>query len=392
MVQEGRRFLRLAYFFRNLEDEALDAVARVCHPEVHDAGEIIFREDDQGDRLFIVLSGEVQVWKHRGREDENLLAVHGTGRFFGEMALVDELPRSATAVAARRSELLCLRREDFRGLVKRYPELAISVMRSLSAIVRESNDSFVADLYHRNRELERAYLELEKAQRDLLRNERLSNLGKMSNMILHDIRNPVSVLKGYAEMLLRGADDPERVRDAARRIATQAEGLNHLAGELMDYARGEVRLDASIVAPSEIVKAACHYLTERRQIQDIELTVGIEDDSPVIVDFQRMVRALLNVLDNARKACGADGTIRVTVRRSGGMLDIVVEDSGEGMSPEVADSVFEPFFSGSSEGGTGLGMVVVRNVVDAHHGTLSVESQMGLGTRITITIPEKMGR
>ena len=386
-MTDGRDVLRHAYFFRNLEPPVVEAVAGQCHTARYTAGEVIFHEGEQGDRLFIVLAGEVEVWKHHGAVDANLLSRYRTGRFFGEMALVDELPRSATSVAATDSELLYLRRTDFLDLVGRFPELAVSIMRSLSAIVRESNDSFVADLHHRNQELEEAYRRLEQAQRDLLANERLSNLGKMSNMILHDIRNPVAVLKGYSEALFSFAEEPDRVRDTARRIATEAERLGHLSGELLDYARGEVRLDMSVVPPSKIVDAARVYIDEKTRGTDIRLSVTVENDDPIVVDFQRMVRVVHNLLDNARKACGAAGTITVTVGRRGEIVEFVLEDTGEGMSREVASRVFEPFFSGSPRGGTGLGMVIVRNIVEAHGGTLFVASREGVGTKVTMRLP-----
>lgn len=391
-MQDVVGFLKNAYFLQDLPDRAFQAVADLCHSVEYDAGEVIFREGDQGDRLFIVLSGEVQVWKNHGKEDASLLSRYGAGRFFGEMALVDELPRSATSIAGEVAQLVFLTRDDFRGLVQRFPEVALSVMRSLSAIVRESNDSFVADLYRRNQELEQAYLDLARAQRRLIESERLSNLGKMSNMILHDIRNPVSVLNGYAEMLTRFADDPERVREFAGRIAVETERLSHLSGELLDYARGEVRLDMSVVTPERIGRTALDYLTDRLSAAGIEARLEIEDDRPAVVDFQRMVRVLLNLLENAWKASHRGDAITIVFRRREGVLEMIVTDTGEGMDPEVSGRVFEPFFSRSENGGTGLGMVVVKSIVDAHGGSLLVESEPGQGTSVTVRIPETPAR
>lgn len=386
-MKQGRDFLRYAYFLNELDDTIIDAVAQLCGAATYTSGEFIFREGEQGDALFIVLSGEVLVWKHYGYDDANLLARYQPGRIFGEMALVDELPRSATAVAARDSEVLYLKRSDFTGLVQTYPALAMSIMRSLSAIVRESNDSFVADLHHRNKELEEAYRKLADAQEEILVNERFSNLGKMSNMIVHDIRNPVAVLKGYSEMLVKVADDPDRVREFARRVMTEAERLGHLSGELLDYARGEIRLDMSVVPPSLVVESAVRYVADRARTDRISIESEINDDTAVVVDFQRMVRAILNLLDNARKACGPEGTIRVVVDRDEGVAVIAVADNGEGMSREVTDRIFEPFYSRSTRGGTGLGLVIVRNIVEAHGGTLSVTSAEGVGTTFTMRLP-----
>ncbi len=386
-MNRAREFLRYAYFFEDLDDTVIDAVADVCTAVIFPAGEFVFREGEYGDALFIVLSGEIQVWKHHGREDASLLSRYQAGRILGEMALVDELPRSATAVSVQESELLVLRRSEFSGLVRRYPDVAMSIMRSLSAIVRESNDSFVADLYHRNEELEEAYRRLAEAQKELLESERLSNLGKMSNMILHDIRNPVSVLKGYAEMLLQVAEQPDRVREFAKRVKIEAERLGQLSGELLDYARGEVRLDMSVVRPSEIIAAAVSYIEERARTDDIEIEIAVADDTAVVVDFHRIVRVLMNLLDNARKACRSGGTVRIGADRSTAATVITVEDSGEGMSPDVAERIFEPFFSRSDRGGSGLGLVIVKNIIEAHGGTVSVRSSPGSGTLFTLRIP-----
>lgn len=379
--------LRTAYFFRNLDEPVLEAVAARCAAVQYRQGTVIFQEGDQGDRLFIVLSGEVEVWKHLGAADASMLARYGAGRFFGEMALVDELPRSATAVAAADSRLLSLHREAFLELVETFPPLATSVMRSLSAIVRESNDSFVADLHHRNQELELAYSQLEHAQQELLEHERLSNLGKMSNMILHDIRNPVAVLKGYSQMLSTVATDPAKIRDIAGRIATEAARLGHLSGELLDYARGEVRLDMSVITPSRIISEARIYVDEQIKGSQVSLTVDIKNDTPFVADHQRMVRAVLNLLDNARIACHHGGKIVVRADRHEEMVEFSVEDTGEGMSDEIAARMFEPFFTTSSRGGTGLGTVIVRNIIEAHGGSLFVVSREGVGTKVTARVP-----
>ena len=390
-MKAGRNFLRHAYFLRELDDSVIDAVARVCGEISFPAGETIFREGERGNTLFILLSGEVGVWKHYGMPDENLLARYQAGRIFGEMALVDELPRSATAVAMLDSNLLYLRRSDFAELVRKYPDLAVSIMKSMSAIVRESNDSFVADLHHRNEELVEAYRKLEKAQNELLAHERLSNLGKMSNMVLHDIRNPVSVLRGYADALNSSANDPERVREFARRVKIEADRLGHLSGELLDYSRGEVRLDLSVCSLTEIITTATGYLDEKFQKGGVELVLDVRQSTSVVVDFQRCVRALLNLIDNARKACAKGGRVTVSVDWDESSWSVRIEDTGEGMSAETKEHMFEPFFSESPKGGSGLGLVVVRNTVEAHGGTLTAESVLGEGTVFVVTVPLKAG-
>lgn len=384
-MSDAVNFLKQTYFFRNLSDPALQAMVAACIGVHIPSGGVVFLEGDVGDRLFILLSGKVEIWKGRGGVGENRLAVHGPGQVFGEMALVDELPRSATAVIAEDAALLFLKREDFFGLVHAYPDLAISMLKSLSAIIRTSTDSFVMDLHFRNTQLENAYTQLEMAQRELLRNDRLTNLGKMSNMILHDIRNPVAVLKGYAVMLHQSADDPARVHEFARRIRTEAERLSQLSGELLDYTRGEIRLDLAVVQPSLVAREAIQYIEERHK--PFRVGLHVHDDQPVVMDHHRMVRVLMNLLENAWKACAQSGESWVTITSYGAGVQFVVRDTGAGIPREIQDKIFEPFVSHDENGGTGLGLLVVRTVIDAHGGTLKLHSAPGAGTEITVTLP-----
>ena len=111
-------------------------------------------------------------------------------------------------------------------------------------------------------------------------------------------------------------------------------------------------------------------------------------DEPVILDAERVFRALLNVADNARKAMSSSGGV-LTLKsfRDRDKLILETADSGEGMSPEVLAHVFEPFYSASNKGGTGLGMLIVKNIIEAHGGTVRLGSKPGVGTRVLLSFP-----
>jgi len=104
-------------------------------------------------------------------------------------------------------------------------------------------------------------------------------------------------------------------------------------------------------------------------------------------DEERMGRVLFNLSDNARKAMGSSGRFTIIVGREGDDLVFLIEDNGEGMSEEVLEHIFEPFYSRSPQGGTGLGMLIAQSIVKAHKGTLRVDSTPGSGTRIHINLP-----
>ena len=160
-------FLKNVFFFKNLSDDEIKLVLAFCHEESFEPGKILFIEGSMADRFYIVLEGTVEVWKNYSDPKPDLLGIHGCGHFFGEMALVDELPRSATVVAKEPTKVLFLYRNDFHELIMKHSSIALSVMRSMSFLVRSSNEAFVEDLRRRNNELEAAYSELEAIQSEI---------------------------------------------------------------------------------------------------------------------------------------------------------------------------------------------------------------------------------
>ncbi len=380
-------FIRNVYFFNGLTDEEIKSIGNVCHRQTVNTGDIICKEGSEANRFFIILSGAVEVWKDYSLEEPDLLAVHGPGHLFGEMALVDELPRSATVIAREVTELLYIYRDDFQRIIKENSSIALSIMKSVSAMVRKSNESFVEGLREKNRKLEIAYKELQEAQEELLRAERLSAVGKFSSLILHDIRNPLSVIRGYAEMICLNANDTERSKTSARKIVNEADRINHIANELLDYSKGELRLNISIVKLDELMTQFLESIYEKFKARGITVSSEVTFDGPVLLDKERILRMLYNIADNSRKAMPEGGILKIKVSNKGKTLIFEIIDSGVGMSREVLKNIFEPFFSYSKSGGTGLGMCIVKSIVDAHEGRLSVFSKESKGTKFQIAIP-----
>ncbi len=383
-------FLRKVPFFQNLDDKDIREIMRYCREEELSPGQVIFNEGDVADRFYIVMEGEVEVWKDYDSPYADLLAVHGINKLFGEMALVDNLPRSATVVTRTQTRLLYINEEEFQRLLKENSLIALAIIRSLSAMVRKSNQSFVEDLRERNRQLQKAYDELQAAQQELLRNERLTTLGKFSSMILHDIRNPISVIKAYAEMLKLSSDKDSKSYNYLDKIGFETERLNQLANELLDYSRGEIRLDMGIVSIPDFFKEICDFADHRLSSKEIVVECTHEYDGQVIMDHKRMLRVFTNLLENARKALSRKGQCSITAEQHKQMVVFKVVDNGSGMSPEVLEHIFEPFYSSSPNGGTGLGMAIVKSIVEAHHGTIDIDSTEGEGTQVTIKLPVRV--
>jgi signal transduction histidine kinase len=257
-------------------------------------------------------------------------------------------------------------------------------------MVRKSNQTFVEDLRERNRQLQKAYDELQSAQAELLRNERLTTMGKFSSMILHDIRNPISVIKAYADMLVSKGDLEEKNLKYIENISFETQRLNQLANELLDYSRGEIRLDMELVEISDFLREVTEYASRRMTSKSIRIICKDNYGGQIIFDRQRMTRVFANLLENARKAMGHSGTCTISADRQGELLRLEVKDDGVGMSEEVMKHIYEPFYSSSPQGGTGLGMAIVKSVVEAHHGLVEIESTEGSGTTVGVSLPLRL--
>ncbi|MDA8426401.1 MAG: ATP-binding protein [Treponema sp.] len=381
-------FLRRIYFFRGLSDAEIVLVEALCAEETRAPGDVLVIEGAIADRFYIVMDGRVECWKNYYNPRPDLLAVHGPGHFFGEMALIDELPRSATVVAKEATRLLYLSREDFRRLILENASIALSVMTSISYLVRSTNETYVEDLRKRTEELERAYTHLKRAQAERLRSERLSTLGKFSSLILHDIRNPISIMKGQLQLMEMRLGEPEKLASHIKASMLELGRLERLASEFLDYSRGEVRLDMAVCTPSELFAKVEEALGERLGRAGIRIEKDIRFDEPVILDSERILRALHNVADNARKAmANSGGLLSLKSYREGERFVLETADTGEGMTPETLAHVFEPFYSASGFGGTGLGMLIVKNIVEAHGGKVRLGSKPGVGTRVLFYLP-----
>jgi len=267
------KFLEETVFCREMPSEDIRTIFPYCHEGNFEPNQVVFYENDEADRVFLILSGRVEVWKAYGSPDADILAVLGTGHLFGEMALIDRLPRSATVISKDYTRVLYIVEKDFLKILSENKSIALSIIRSLSGIVRKSNDNFFEDLRARNRQLETAYQDLKKAQDELLHRERLSNLGKFSSMILHDIRNPIQVIKMYLDILQLDDDLPEATDKHLNSIRLEGDRLNNIANELLDYSCGDIRLDIQTIDFKDFVNVLKERMARLFKSKNIELHI-----------------------------------------------------------------------------------------------------------------------
>lgn len=384
--KNGRTFLKNIYFFHAMPEESLEKIAALCTEHAYSRGDILFFEDMVGDSFFIILEGELEIWKRYGSADAILLGVSSAGQPLGEMSLIDERPRSATVRARTPVRVYRINAKDFTTLLSTDTAMCLALLKAVTMMVRRSNEYHMLDLDKQNRELMNAYAELKAVQDELVRRERLSVIGKFSSLILHDIRNPLSALKSRIELLLENHKDTQYCSSAVESIRQDISRMETLAAEFLDYGRGEIQLDMGITHLDAFFDRFSAAVSNTLHESAVVLHLESNMEKPVIMDEHRMLRVLINAAENACSAMKKGGDLFVSASQKDDSLVLAITDTGIGMTKNVLNNIFEPFYS-ASPGGTGLGMLIIKSIVEAHKGTVQVESEEGAGTTVIIQVP-----
>jgi signal transduction histidine kinase len=234
--------------------------------------------------------------------------------------------------------------------------------------------------------------ELEEAQDNLLKSQRLAVIGEAAAMVGHDLRNPLQAIVNtlYLAQKKIGSSSNKELRELLDTISEQVEYMNKIVSDLQDYSR--------TVKP-KLVETDLHGLLNEtlsavRVPENVKLSVEIEGDMnfpKLMVDAQLMKRVFINLITNAIQAMPQGGQIRVKASEAGGTVSISLHDTGVGISEENLSRMFQPLFTTKAKG-QGLGLAVCKRLVEAHEGRITVESAEGRGATFTIEIPSKSER
>ncbi|MFN2166476.1 MAG: two-component system sensor histidine kinase NtrB, partial [Anaerolineae bacterium] len=248
------------------------------------------------------------------------------------------------------------------------------------------------NLQARNHELREALRELQETQDELIRAERLSLVGRMAASIIHDLKNPMTTIKGYAAMLGRQDLDPEIRQRFSEIITRSVDNFVEMTQEILDYSRGGGPLQPTDVEVGGFVHDLCIFIERDFENKGLALCQELEYTGVLAMDEAKMRRALYNIASNARDAMDAGGTLTIITRRVDDAWNQVVEfcliDTGPGIPDEIRDTMFEPFVTYGKPTGTGLGLAIAKKAVEDHGGTIAVESSSGRGATFTIRVPQ----
>jgi signal transduction histidine kinase len=276
-------------------------------------------------------------------------------------------------------------------------ELPVDRKDEMGAVAAEFN-AMVTELREARHRLEEEAASRHRLQHALQEADKLIAIGQLSAGLAHEIGSPLQVLKGRARTLLTRAQDATEVRRIAEILVSQADRITRIVEQLLRFTR---RRPASL-SRSDLRLAITNvldlmqYEAHRR---GVTLTSSVPEQLPSLwIDTDEMQQIALNLIANALAATPQDGRVTVQVEesslpsRNGGYdipaVRLVVKDTGCGIAPEARERIFEPFFTTrAAEGGTGLGLAVVKSLVNEQGGAIGVESEPGKGSQFSVLLP-----
>lgn len=221
---------------------------------------------------------------------------------------------------------------------------------------------------------------------EMVKSERLSAVGQMAATIIHDIKNPMATIRLYAQVLRKKAGN-EEASGLVDEIDKQIDRLVNMAQEVLDFSRGVSQLNFQKVAYGDFLQEVLVFLQRDFEKRNISLLNENSFESEIEIDADKITRMLMNIAGNSADAMPDGGKFFVRSRQSGTSLMIELEDTGTGMPEEIRRRIFEPFVTYGKKHGTGLGMSIVKKIVDDHGGEIQIQSELGKGTKMTVKLP-----
>lgn len=368
--------------FNGLAEDELEEMAALTEIRRYPPEHVLCREGAFEETFYVIADGNAIISKHISEEEgERVLRIVGRGDLVGEMALIQNAPRSATVRTTSDLTVLEMDKPHFETMLSRSPRMALDIIRITLDRLRENDQMMIADLQKANKVL-----------RQLDRNKT-----EFIDVVAHELRTPLTVLKGYSDLLTSSDEvkDSPALSSIAAGVQNGADRIHTIVNTILDVTRidnNEMPLRRSPILLKQLILEVLSGLRKPASERTIELVLQPEADTPLIHGDPALIhKALHHIIINAIKYTPDGGKVTITTRAAddengaAGAL-ISVQDTGIGLDAEHHELVFEKFYqaghaaihsSGTTSfkgGGPGLGLAIVRGVVQAHNGKTWVES------------------
>lgn len=356
-------------FFQSTDKEDIRPLAERTEVDVYRTGDVIFTEGSPSDTLCLVLEGMVAFTKTIPGEEDRIISYSEAGNFFGEVGIFTGAPRALNAVA-KTSPV---------SIAKIHRESLVNFIKSTPGPIEQILGSIVHHLHATTKH----YVD------DMLQKEKMSVVGTMVNTIIHDFKNPFTLISLGAQMLRSRHPDPKTVR-ICDNIEAQVTRMVDMANELGEFSKGEQSLELADVDLAKL----CDKFREMNEpfFQRDNVVIEMRAASVVVKGEEgKLLRVIQNLVGNAIEAFDQDqhGQVQIYVHDRDSNAEIIISDNGKGIPEEIRHNLFTPFVTYGKSSGTGLGTAIVKSIIDAHQGTIEFETATDSGTTFTITLPKQ---
>lgn len=354
--------------FLALPEAELQQLREVVQEKAFPAGGQVFSEGDAGDGIYVVKSGLVQISAVVGGKDRQVFSELKPGEIFGEMAVVDDQPRSACAIAQEASEVYFIPRAPLLALLNRSAQLCLALMREIT---------------RRLREFDRQYI------RKVIEAERMALVGRFASSIVHDLKNPLTIISIAADLASLHNATPQARVTAQERIRKQVERINSMVSDILEFTRGPSQ---AVTLAATDYAAFVHSVLQEIEHEIVLKGVSLErpDPPPTIklaLNPARLIRVYYNLMFNAVDVMPDGGTIKLRFQVTPREVITEIEDTGPGIAPEVMGRLFEAFTTFGKPRGTGLGLSIAKRIVEEHGGRISAQNVPGGGALFNFALP-----
>jgi len=237
--------------------------------------------------------------------------------------------------------------------------------------------------------------EINDLNEEVARHKRLAALGKLSSGIAHEIRNPLSSIRGLAQFVYNSFSKTDERKEDLNTIIQEVDRLNKLIVQVLDFAKLK-KPNLTRFSLNDLIRKITELLKLEIKKKQIKFSLELSPDiSQIQADEDQVRQVLMNVVINAIQAIPKKGEIKIktekTLLKGESAVKLIIKDSGIGITEKDFNQIFDPFFS-TKEQGSGLGLSIVYKLIEAHQGEIKVESKEGKGTKLVIFLPQKRGK
>ena len=354
--------------FSRLPERELGQLEQVTQHRIFSAGQQIFKEGDPGDGIYFIKSGQVQISSRVESGERYMFSKIGPGEMFGEMAVLDEKPRSASASADNAVELFFVPREHIIELLARSPEFTRALVHEISDRLREFNRQYI---------------------RNVLQNERLSLIGRFASSIVHDLKNPLTIINMAGDLACSETGTAASRKVAKQRIRKEVDRITYLVNDILEFTRGANL--SPVLTPMEFAQFIDSTIEDLREdLKENKITLEMQIPPPkvkIAMNPQRLGRVFHNLIGNAIDEMPRGGALKLRFASEGNEIVTEIEDTGRGIAPEILDRLFEPFATHGKSKGTGLGLSICQRIIEEHGGKISARNQSGGGAIFRFNLP-----